>query len=196
MCPQIHARQIRAGPTGLVLGLLLNESVSELAGGIRERSSSSAVASSNDRQSNGTRISLQSSHTDRVQITAKTEALQPLRREQRTPEFRAKYRERVKVEHRIGRCIQLGARQARYLGKAKLAFQIAMVATVANLTLAISQSGFESLWFTLSALIVLVTDGRPFPALANVESKIAAHWAEVLAEAPVGPEIAICRPLF
>jgi len=73
-----------------------------------------------------------------VLITAKTEALRPLRREQRTPEFRAKYRERVKVEHRIGRCIQLGARQARYLGKAKLAFQIAMVATVANLTLAVA----------------------------------------------------------
>jgi hypothetical protein len=72
-----------------------------------------------------------------VLITAKTEALRPLRREQRTPKFRAKYRERVKVEHRIGRCIQLGARQARYFGKAKLAFQIAMVATVANLTLAI-----------------------------------------------------------
>ena len=80
----------------------------------------------------------------------------------------ARYRERVKVAHRIGRCIQLGARQARYLGKTKLAFQIAMIATVANPTLAISQSGFERLLLTLSALFVLVTTGRPMPVLANI----------------------------
>jgi hypothetical protein len=114
-----------------------------------------------------------------VLITAKTEALQPLRREQRTPEFRAKYRERVKVEHRIGRCVQLGARQARYLGKAKLAFQIAMVATVANLTLAISQSGFESLLLTLSALIVLVFEGRPISTIENMRAKIEGQWAPI-----------------
>ncbi len=60
-----------------------------------------------------------------LQVTAKTEKLQPLRREQRTVRFREKYRKRVKVEHRISRMVQLGVRQARYLGSKKLAFQIA-----------------------------------------------------------------------
>jgi len=48
------------------------------------------------------------------------------------------------VEHRIGRMIQLGARQAKYFGKAKTAFQIAMVATVANLMLVAKISGAAS----------------------------------------------------
>jgi hypothetical protein len=70
-----------------------------------------------------------------LQITEKTEQLQKLRRKQRTRWFRRRYRRRIIVEHRIGRLIQLGVRQARYLGRAKVAFQVALAATVANLTL-------------------------------------------------------------
>ncbi len=131
-----------------------------------------------------------------VQITAKTEALQPLRREQRTPEFRVKYRERVKVEHRIGRCIQLGGRQARYLGSKKLAFQIAMVATVANLTLAVSRGGLEAPWFVLAALTLLVVASRGIALPANLRTKIASRGATICAVTPSAPKIAICRPLF
>jgi IS5 family transposase len=131
-----------------------------------------------------------------VQVTAKTEALQPLRHEQRTPEFRAKYRERVKVEHRIGRCIQLGGRQARYLGSAKLAFQIAMVATVANLTLAVSRSGIEGPLLILLALLLLVAAGRSRVPPANRCTKIESRWAAICAVTPSAPKIAICRPLF
>jgi len=71
-----------------------------------------------------------------LQITAKTERLQRLRIEQRTEGFRRRYRRRVVVEHRIARLVQLGVRQARYLGQTKVAFQVALAAAVANLTLA------------------------------------------------------------
>jgi transposase len=73
-----------------------------------------------------------------VQVTAKTEQLRPLRRRQRTKGFRKRYRDRVVVEHRIARLVQLGVRQARYFGSKKVGFQVAMAATVANLGLLLS----------------------------------------------------------
>ncbi len=39
------------------------------------------------------------------------------------------------VEHRIARLVQLGIRQARYIGRTKTLFQLLMAAAVANLTL-------------------------------------------------------------
>ncbi len=65
------------------------------------------------------------------------ELLARARAQQRTPEFRAAYRERQTVEHRLARMMQLGARQARYFGRAKTELQWLIAATVANLTLAI-----------------------------------------------------------
>ena len=131
-----------------------------------------------------------------VQITSKTEALQPLRREQRTPEFRAKYRERVKVEHRIGRMVQLGVRQARYLGNKKLAFQIAMVATVANLTLAVSRSGLEGTMLVLAALGLLVGAVRRLAWRPNLRIEIETVSAAIFPVIARRSQNAICRPLF
>jgi hypothetical protein len=48
------------------------------------------------------------------------------------------------VEHRIGCIVQLGARQAKYYGKSKTAFQIALIATVANLMLVAAVKGAAS----------------------------------------------------
>ena len=79
-----------------------------------------------------------------VQITEKTEALWRLRRQQKTKRFRKRYRKRVVVEHRIGRLVQLGIRQAKYFSKAKTGFQIALAATVANLMLLAAASGAAS----------------------------------------------------
>jgi transposase len=76
-----------------------------------------------------------------ITVTEVTRALQKLRRRQSTPEFRALYRLRVVIEHRLARLCQLGIRQARYFGRAKTAFQLAMAAAVANLTLAIAHPG-------------------------------------------------------
>ena len=87
-----------------------------------------------------------------LQITEKTEALWRLRKQQKTKRFRRRYCKRVAVEHRIGRLVQLGVRQAKYFGKAKTGFQIALAATVANLMLVAAASGAASsaaLTFTL-----------------------------------------------
>ena len=71
-----------------------------------------------------------------VTVSEDYEELRARRREQRTDDFKQKYRQRVKVEHRIARLIQLGVRQARYFGRAKTAFQVAIAAAVANLGMA------------------------------------------------------------
>lgn len=78
-----------------------------------------------------------------------------VRREKRTKRFCAKDRKRVKLEHRISPLVKLGSQQARYIGSKKLAFQIAMGATVANLTLAMSASGSDGLMRALPPLFVL-----------------------------------------
>ena len=68
-----------------------------------------------------------------VVVTENSTRLWRLREQKKTEEFRARYRKRVVVEHRIARLVQLGIRQAKYLGMAKVAFQVALAATVANL---------------------------------------------------------------
>jgi transposase len=53
------------------------------------------------------------------------------------------YKKRRQVsEHRLGRLVQLGIRQARYFGRAKTLFQLLMAATVANLTLVATKLEF------------------------------------------------------
>lgn len=63
------------------------------------------------------------------------ELLQQAKVYQRTDEYRTLYRHRVVAEHRLARLIRLGVRKARYFGSTKVLFQLAMAATVANLTL-------------------------------------------------------------
>lgn len=65
------------------------------------------------------------------------ELLAKARAQQHTPEFRDTYRQRQTVEHRLARLMQLGARQAKYFGRAKTELQWLIAATVANLTLAL-----------------------------------------------------------
>jgi hypothetical protein len=48
---------------------------------------------------------------------------------------RQSLRERVVVEHRIARLVQLGIRQSRYFGRTKTCLQVVMAAVVANLSL-------------------------------------------------------------
>lgn len=93
-----------------------------------------------------------------ITVTEATRALQKLRRQQSTPEFRSLYRLRVVVEHRLARLCQLGMRQARYFGRAKTAFQLAMAAAVANLSLAITRLGssFVHLWSHLAPFVAVL----------------------------------------
>jgi len=63
------------------------------------------------------------------------ELLQQARAVEKTEYFRDQYRQRVVVEHRIARLVQLGIRQSRFFGRAKTEFGVLMAAAVANLTL-------------------------------------------------------------
>ncbi len=70
-----------------------------------------------------------------LSVHPQEQLLRNARREQRSPHFKRKYRLRQVAEHRIARLIQLGMRQARYVGRSKTLFQLLLTATVANLTL-------------------------------------------------------------
>ena len=68
-----------------------------------------------------------------IALHPQEELLQEARLRQASPKFREDIKLRQTVEHTIARVIQLGARQARYFGKAKTKYQMTMVAIVANL---------------------------------------------------------------
>jgi transposase len=71
-------------------------------------------------------------------VTEITKLNQAHRRAQRERGFLTTYRRRVLIEHRIARLVQLGIRKARFFGRLKVSFQLAMAATVANLALVAS----------------------------------------------------------
>jgi hypothetical protein len=61
--------------------------------------------------------------------------------------------------------VQLGIRQAKYFGKTKTAFQIALTATVANLMLVAAVSGeASSAALALALLVGIVSPGFRWPA--------------------------------
>jgi hypothetical protein len=70
-----------------------------------------------------------------VRVHPQEALLQAARALQESPAFREYRTLRQAAEHRIARLVQLGIRQARYVGTAKTLFQLAMAAAVANLTL-------------------------------------------------------------
>jgi Transposase DDE domain/Transposase domain (DUF772) len=67
--------------------------------------------------------------------------LQEARAFQRSAAFAPYRRLRQVVEHRLARLMQLGMRQARYVGRAKTLAQLLLAATVANLTLVATKVG-------------------------------------------------------
>ena len=74
-----------------------------------------------------------------ITLHAQEAQLQAARAFERSEYFRAQYRQRVVVEHRLARLMGLGLRQARYLGRAKVRFQALLAATVANLSLVLGK---------------------------------------------------------
>jgi hypothetical protein len=76
-----------------------------------------------------------------VMIHPREALLQEARAFQKSEAF-APYRKlRQAAEHRLARLMQLGVRQARYIGRTKTLFQLLMAATVANLTLVATRTG-------------------------------------------------------
>jgi hypothetical protein len=81
------------------------------------------------------------------------ERLQAARASERTDYFREQYRQRVVVEHRIARLVQLGIRQSRFFGREKTLFQLLMAGTVANLTLIAGHDAMGRSSLLVSALL-------------------------------------------
>jgi len=69
-----------------------------------------------------------------VQVHPQEALLQAARAFQKSPDFRAFKVARQAAEHGLARLVQLGIRQARYVGRLKTLFQLTIAATVANLT--------------------------------------------------------------
>lgn len=82
-----------------------------------------------------------SKHGRTVQLNPHEALLQQARELQASPAFAEARRRRQVVEHRIARLVQLGIRQARYIGRTKTLFQLCLAAAVANLTLLAAASG-------------------------------------------------------
>ena len=70
-----------------------------------------------------------------VTIQAEEGLQQQARVHNQTAAGRQSLRERVVVEHRIARLVQLGIRQSRYFGRTKTCLQVVMAALVANVSL-------------------------------------------------------------
>jgi Transposase DDE domain len=70
-----------------------------------------------------------------VSVHPQEPLLQAARAFQASPAFKEYRAMRQVVEHRLARLVQLGIRQARYVGLRKTRFQLLMAAAVANLTL-------------------------------------------------------------
>jgi hypothetical protein len=68
-------------------------------------------------------------------IQAEEDLQQRARVHNQTAAGRQSLRQRVVVEHRIARLVQLGIRQSRYVGRTKTRLQVVMAAVVANLSL-------------------------------------------------------------
>ena len=93
-----------------------------------------------------------------VQVHPQEALLQQARALQQSPAFAEVRRRRQVVEHRIARLVQLGIRQARYLGRTKTLFQVGLAAAVANLTrLAATPDAtpVDRLWCMLSLVVAL-----------------------------------------
>jgi len=98
--------------------------------------------------------------------------LRAARAYEKSEEFKEQYSQRVVVEHRLARLIQLSGRKSRYFGRKKTAFQIAMVAAVANFTLIATWQAqnpdFSASIFLLAViftLMILRRSYKPSPAI-------------------------------
>jgi hypothetical protein len=94
-----------------------------------------------------------------VQVHPQEVLLQQARTFQKSPAFGEFRRRRQVVEHRLARLVQLGIRQARYIGRTKTLFQVCLAAAVANLTLLAARSDSapgDQLWLVLSLLVALL----------------------------------------
>jgi hypothetical protein len=92
--------------------------------------------------------------------------LQAARVFQHGPAFAGVRRRRQAAEHRLARLVQLGIRQARYVGRQKTLFQLLLAATVANLTLlaSLANDALATTTAAAAAVVALVLAFQPHSA--------------------------------
>jgi hypothetical protein len=140
-----------------------------------------------------------------VTVHPQERLLQEARAFQARPAFAEYRRRRQQVEHRIARLVQLGIRQARDVGRAKIRFQLLMAAAVANLTyLAATTSPDSTPVGLLAALLglLLLARSRPLRPIWPAETPNAFDWPRTSARArqpapsPIPFLMPGCRPGF
>jgi hypothetical protein len=143
-----------------------------------------------------------------VQLHPQERLLQAARAFQASPAFAEYRRRRQKVEHRLARLVQVGIRQARYVGTTKTRFQLLLAAAVANLTyLAMTglPSGLDSgaiglLLGLLGLLLVVVCRPRSphllITAPHTVEYAPTTSRHRLPALSPTLFSMPGCRPIF
>lgn len=141
-----------------------------------------------------------------VQVHPQEALLQQARAFQVSPGFREYRARRQVVEHRLARLVQLGIRQARYVGRAKTLFQLCLAATVANLVRLAQAAGTppSALSRVTAPLLRLATAlgthwkrilGLPRPMGAPLALSIFSYfWSPV--RLPISPPMATSRPDF
>jgi hypothetical protein len=137
-----------------------------------------------------------------VQVHPQEALLQHARKVQRSPAFAEVRRRRQVVEHRIARLIQLGMRQARYVGQTKTVFQVCLAAAVANLTLlaatstALSAPGGDvaARSITLLALMLTLSSLLSTVGLATLLIRRSIHPGHFFPA--VRPQLPPSRPAF
>jgi len=112
--------------------------------------------------------------------------LQAARTFQASPAFGEARRRRQTVEHRLARLVQLGIRQARYVGRTKTLFQVLMAAAVANLTLLARMSLEPPTVPATGGMVGVVAAVATFVALGALHRAHpgALRWIAPLAGAP------------
>ncbi|MPZ14968.1 MAG: IS1182 family transposase [Chloroflexi bacterium] len=135
-----------------------------------------------------------------VQVHPQEALLQAARAFQASPAFAPNRVLRQTVEHRLARLVQLGIRQARYVGRSKVLFQLAMAAAVANLTL-VANAAIQPLAALqlprlglLSALVGLPMGSRT--AFSNSARRLAQAPPELHVLPRMAFPITPCRPGF
>jgi hypothetical protein len=143
-----------------------------------------------------------------VRVHPQEGLLQAARAELAGPAGRALRTRRQAVEHRLARLVQLGIRQARYIGRTKTLFQLLLAAAVANLTLLANTDTAtgdamvvaEAVFALLAVLLATRSrpDGteRPTPHLQCPAPRAAAAALRPALSSPFTFKMATSRPGF
>jgi len=130
-----------------------------------------------------------------VQLHPQEALLQQARELQASPAFAEARRRRQVVEHRIARLVQLGMRQARYVGRTKTLFQVCLAAAVANLTLLAATSDALTSGQVQPGHVPLVTVTTILSLIVGLVSTLAIVGGSAYLHRRIRPVVPLIRPL-